>query len=101
MVQLHHGQARGIGQRARPLVKLEQPEPSQHALDLKAPIIEVARHDQRRVLGHLALDETLDLRNLADAAVVNQPQVHDDGVHALSLKIDLHMQQAALLEAMV
>ena len=101
MVELGDGQPRGVGERTVLFFILVQAEAAQHALDARAPVVEVARHHQRRAHWHFALDEALQLVDLAHAAARHQPQVDHDDVHRAALEHHLDVQQATLFEAVV
>ena len=85
MVELRQRQPRRVGEGAG-IIKLIQAKTRQHALDLQAPIVKVSGNDQRRARGNLALDEALQLRNLAHAAAGDQPQVHHNHMHLTAVR---------------
>ena len=70
-------------------------------VELVAPVVEVAGDDQAFALRHLGLDEACEPVDLAHAAGVDQPEVRDDRMHQHAVPLHRHVQQAALLEAMV
>ena len=104
VVQREQRQARREGVEARrgrrDDVALEAAAGASRA-QLAAPVVEVAGDDHGLARGHFALDEARQLLDLAHPAGGDQPEVGTIDVHRVPFHVHLHVQQAALLEAVV
>jgi hypothetical protein len=113
-VQRQQRPARRIRQHAR-LRSGMQPQGRQRRVQPLAPVVEIARHQQRRLRRHVLRHIVAQRAHLPFAAGVDQPQVHHDHVQGAIPRARVgvgrvadvfwqrqhRMQQAALLEAVV
>ena len=78
-----------------------QPDAAHRRVQPLAPVVEVAGHQQRLAARHVLGDEARQALHLAHAAAVGQPEVRHHRVQRVPLPLHRHVQQAALLEAVV
>ena len=100
MVKLQQRQA-GRKSGVALLAPRRQASAAEFAVQHRAPLVEVARHQQRRIERNFAGNVAAQLLQLALAAGAHQAQMHHQHVHALAVHRHLGMQQAALLKAVV
>ena len=70
-------------------------------VELLTPIVKVARHHEHGLRRYFAFNEFGQLLHLAHTAGVHQTQVHHHGMHCEPVPQGGHVQQAALLKAMI
>lgn len=66
-----------------------------------APVVEIARDQDRFAIGHHAPDALGQRQDLAAAAAGEQAQVHHEAMHRPAVEFDGRVQQPALLQAMI
>jgi hypothetical protein len=77
---------------------------AQQTVDSLLPVVEITGNDQRRLGGHFALHEVGQKGGLAQAAALDQAEMHADQVHLAALaaaEARHRVQQAALFQHMV
>ena len=87
--------------RAPAEVARDQPHRTHRRVEPLAPVVEIARQHQRLVRRHLRGDELGDALHLPHPRRMAQPEVGDDRMQQPAAPAHRHVQQPALLEAVI